>query len=149
MSDVRVPYPFTTEYMPLIADHFVDTVYNIDGVRLDYSIPSITYIDELIDSWRDPSSPMPESSLLTAGVYAGECMRLDVQGRWAYTSEVPVKFSPWTICLYTGADYCDPIGKAFKRYDLGRNDSLAYFAHVFLSKAKSTGSPNEGGPPTS
>lgn len=149
MNSIRLPYPFTKENMPLYAQDFVETVQRVDGVQLDYSVASISYIDDLIESFRGEDAPEPERTLVLAGAYVGECMRHEARGWWTETEGVSVKFTPWPVCLRIGPKYCDPIGKSFKRFKLGAGDSMAYFAHVFLDRRSPVNTPKQNGGETS
>lgn len=82
MNTIKLPYPFTPENMPAYAAEFVDLTRRVEGVQLDYSVESITFIDELLLSFHGEDAPKPNRTLVLAGAYVGECMRLDEHGEW-------------------------------------------------------------------
>ena len=69
--------------------------------------------------------------LFVLGCYLGEVMVRELGGQWTSTARSPLQgISPWpmVVVLPSGATW-DPIGKAYKRLELGDTEYLpAYFA---------------------
>jgi hypothetical protein len=70
-------------------------------------------------------------ALFVFGCYLGEVMVRHLRGQWVATSRSPLReVSPWpmVVLLPSGAAW-DPIGKAYKRLELGDSEYLpAFFA---------------------
>ena len=100
---------------------------------LDYSPQSLESLDEHIESLREDGLTAEDAAelLFVFGCYLGEVMRRALDGRWLPTSRSPLaQLSPWPMVLALGNDSAwDPIGKLYKRFELGDSEYLpAFFA---------------------
>lgn len=103
------------------------------GFDLDYSPASLETADAQIESLREEGHTGEEvaEALFVLGCYVGEVMARSLGGRWVATARSPLaQISPWpmVVMLRDGSAW-DPIGKAYKRLELGDSEYLpAYFA---------------------
>ena len=65
--DLRLPHPPTAEWMPEHATTAVTAAARVDGVELDYSVPSLHGVDGILGRFYDDSPPTdwPEVERLT------------------------------------------------------------------------------------
>lgn len=100
---------------------------------LDYSPGSLEDLDQEIESLREEGLGGEDVAevLFVFGCYLGEVMVRELGGRWAATPLSSLRsISPWpmVVVLEDGSAW-DPIGKAYKRLELGDSEYLpAYFA---------------------
>ncbi|MDH6129786.1 hypothetical protein [Kitasatospora sp. GP82] len=104
-------------------------------MELDYTAPSVQVVDEILDELRRDEVPLEDiaETLFGFGCYVGEVMVRNSQGSWRSRLgriEHEIYEFPFVIQL-SGSRSCDPIGKAFKRFKNGSEDSLMYFYTIF------------------
>jgi hypothetical protein len=98
----------------------------------DFSPASLERLDEQIEGLREDGLDGEDVAelLFVFGCYLGEVMVRRLGGRWAATPLSPLRaISPWpmVVALPDGSSW-DPIGKAYKRLELGDSEYLpAYF----------------------
>jgi hypothetical protein len=111
---------------------FVETNY---GVALDYSIQSLGQIDGVIDDLRqDHKFEDLQPLLFSVGCYVGEVLVRHAQATWRTPGSVgmaSVASSPIVVVMPDGRG-CNPVGKTYKRFQNGPEDSLAHFYHVMV-----------------
>jgi hypothetical protein len=106
--------------------------------ELDYSEASVDLVDAEVESWRDEGLTGEDvaEQLFVLGCYVGEVMVRLLAGRWVATLRSPLQgISPWpmVVALPSGATW-DPIGKVYKRLELGDSEYLpAYFSEAAAS----------------
>jgi hypothetical protein len=103
------------------------------GFELDFSTASLETADAQIESLREEGRTGEEvaEALFVLGCYVGEVMVRGLGGRWVATARSPLaQISPWPMVVMLGdGSAWDPIGKAYKRLELGDSEYLpAYFA---------------------
>jgi hypothetical protein len=108
---------------------------------LDFSPRSLEDVDAQIESLRDEGLTGEDAAeaLFVFGCYVGEVMVRHLGGHWVPTTRSPLRdVSPWpmVVLLPTGAAW-DPIGKAYKRLELGDSEYLPGF---FAAAAAGPGS---------
>jgi hypothetical protein len=102
-------------------------------LELDFSPRSLEDVDAQIESLREEGLDGEDAAeaLFVFGCYVGEVMVRHLQGHWIPTARSPLRdLSPWpmVVLLRTGAAW-DPIGKAYRRLELGDSEYLpAFFA---------------------
>ncbi len=102
-------------------------------LELDWSPASIEDVDGRIETLRDDGLAASEvaETLFVMGCYLGEVMVRALGGRWVPTRASAIAdLSPWpmVVALPDGSAW-DPIGKVFRRFELGDSDYLpAFFA---------------------
>ena len=102
------------------------------GFELDYSPASLETADAQIESLREEGHTGEEvaEALFVFGCYLGEVMARALRGRWVATARSPLaQISPWPmVVLLADGSAWDPIGKVYKRLELGDSEYLpAYF----------------------
>ncbi|HEY5906900.1 MAG TPA: hypothetical protein VIZ31_02595, partial [Vicinamibacteria bacterium] len=104
-------------------------------LELDFSPHSLEDLDVQIESLRDDglSGEDAAEALFVLGCYLGEVMVRHLRGQWVPTMRSPLRdLSPWpmVVQLPSGAAW-DPIGKAYRRLELGDSEYLpAFFANA-------------------
>ncbi len=140
---LRLRFPATAENAPDHADLAVKVAREEYEMDLDFSPASLEALDAQIDGLREEGLTGEEAAevLFVFGCYLGEVMVRGLGGRWAHTARSPLReVSPWpmVVVLPTGSTW-DPIGKAYKRLELGDSEYLpAFYA------AAQTGNPRGG-----
>jgi hypothetical protein len=98
---------------------------------LDGTIHSLEEVDVQIENLRDEGSTAEDVAevLFVLGCYVGEVMVRALGGQWLPTPRSPLKdLSPWpmVVVLPDGSAW-DPIGKTYKRLELGDSEYLPAF----------------------
>jgi hypothetical protein len=102
-------------------------------LALDYSPGSLEDLDAHIEDLREEGLTGEDAAeaLFVFGCYLGEVMVQHLSGRWVPTVRSPLRdLSPWpmVVMLRSGSAW-DPIGKAYRRLELGDSEYLpAFFA---------------------
>jgi hypothetical protein len=126
-------YPATPENALEHAQLAVEASREEFGDDLDYSPGSLEALDAEIDSLREEGFTAEDvaETLFVMGCYLGEVLLRSLRGRWVATPQSPLAgLSPWPMVVaLPGGTVWDPIGKAYKRLELGDSEYLpAYFA---------------------
>ena len=91
-------------------------------------------MDDIIESFRADRQSIQDvkETLFGFGCYVGEVLVRAAGGAWRENDEEHRKFmnAPFLVQLPSGT-ICNPIGKAFKRFNSGEEDDLPYFFTVF------------------
>jgi hypothetical protein len=105
------------------------------GVRLDYGPESLAQLDGIIDDLRrDQRFEALQTLLFSIGCYVGEVLVRHAGGRWRATEELGLgrlASSPIGVEMPDGRG-CNPVGRVYRRFQKGREDSLVAF---FLAMA--------------
>lgn len=133
--ELELQFPPTPEYADQLAELMVPAARKVSGVVLDYSPDSLTAVDGIIEQFRRDGVPAERiaSTLFCFGCYVGEVFVRNAGACWRSTEDTSMKdVCTFPLVLELGPDkFCNPIGKVFKRHDMGEVDSLPYFYHVF------------------
>jgi hypothetical protein len=137
---INLTDPPTPEFAATHAQNAVNAVRQIEGFELDYTPASVDRVDELVLKFHSERIPPEQVGwvVFSLGCYVGEVMVRHEGGRWAMPEELDVPkdaFSDMLVSLPNQVS-CNPIGKAFKRYEQGEGESLAYFYHVMTTQNK-------------
>ena len=108
------------------------------GDELDFSPASLEDLDAEIESIREEGLTGEEAAeaMFVFGCYLGEVMVRSLAGRWQPTPRSALAgVSPWPmVVVLPGGSTWDPIGKAYKRLELGDSEYLpAFFAAAAAS----------------
>lgn len=129
---LELRYPATPENA---ADHSrlaVELAREEFGLDLDYTPGSLEAVDAQIDSMREDGLTGEDAAeaLFVLGCYVGEVMARALGGRWVPTARSPLaRISPWPMVVVIGGSAWDPIGKVYKRLELGDSEYVpAFFA---------------------
>lgn len=103
------------------------------GDTLDFSPGSLETVDGEVETVREDGLTGEDAAeaLFVIGCYLGEVMVRHLGGRWTATARSPLAdLSPWPmVVLLPDGSAWDPIGKAYKRLELGDSEYLpAFFA---------------------
>jgi hypothetical protein len=129
---LRLRYPATPENAPDHAQLAVKAAWEEFETRLDYAPGTLENVDLQIESLREEGLTSEDAAelLFVLGCYVGEVMVRALGGRWIATARSPLAdVSPWPMVVQLTGSTWDPIGKAYKRFELGDTEYLpAYFA---------------------
>jgi len=121
---IPLPMEPTPENLPLLADYAVRMARDVSGIDLDYTPASLKHVDQIIDSVRGGAESEAMNSLVYfMGCYAGEVIIRNTTGSVWHSGPndalpmVHIKQGEMTGMI-------NPIGKAFKLFDKGLEDSL-------------------------
>jgi hypothetical protein len=113
-----------------IAAMAVPVVQENYGVTLDYGVATLKQLDGIIDDLRrDQRFEALQPLLFSIGCYVGEVLVRHAGGRWRGTEDLGmgvVASSPIAIEMPDGRG-CNPVGRVYKRFQKGREDSLVSF----------------------
>jgi hypothetical protein len=128
---LELRYPATPDNALDHAQLAVEAAYE-SGFDLDSSPHSLETADAQIESLREEGRTGEEvaEALFVLGCYVGEVMARSLRGRWVPTGRSPLAgISPWPmVVLLPDGSAWDPIGKAYKRLELGDSEYLpAYY----------------------
>lgn len=108
--------------VPVVAQNY--------GVTLDYSAASLRQLDTIVDDLRrDQRFEALQTLLFSMGCYVGEVLVRHAGGRWRTTPEPgtgKAASSPIAVEMPDGR-VCNPVGRVYRRFQKGREDSLAGF----------------------
>lgn len=100
------------------------------GVRLDYSPASLKELDTIVDDLRrDQRFEALQTLLFSMGCYVGEVLVRHAGGRWRTTEDLgmgKVASFPIAVEMPDGRG-CNPVGRVYRRFQKGREDSLRDF----------------------
>lgn len=130
---LELRYPASPENALDHAQLAVEAAWEEFEVHLDYSPGSLESVDVQIESLREEGLTGEDAAeaLFVLGCYVGQVMVRCLGGRWVATPRSPLAdVSPWPmVVLLPGGSTWDPIGKVYKRLELGDSEYLpAYFA---------------------
>ena len=113
-----------------IAAMAVPVVEQNYGVTLDYSPASLKELDTIVDDLRrDQRFEALQTLLFSMGCYLGEVLVRHAGGRWRTTQDLgmgKVSSSPIAVEMPDGRG-CNPVGRVYRRFQKGREDSLPAF----------------------
>ena len=141
---LRLRFPATADNAGAHAQLAVKVAREEYEVDLDFSPPSLERLDAQIDGLREEGLTGEEAAevLFVFGCYLGEVMVRGLGGRWTATARSPLReVSPWpmVVLLPSGSTW-DPIGKAYKRLELGDSEYLpAFYAAAAHPGGRSAG----------
>jgi hypothetical protein len=130
---LELRYPATPENALDHAQLAVEVAWSEFGLDLDYTPGSLEAVDAQVDSLREDGLTGEDAAeaLFVLGCYVGEVMARSLRGRWMPTARSRLAgISPWpmVVVLADGSAW-DPIGKVYKRLELGDSEYLpAFFA---------------------
>ena len=135
---LHLPFPPIAENGAALAQLFHDSVLEIDGVDLDYSVASLEWVDGFLQQHHDEGLTIANiaETVFVAGCYVGEVMCRQAGGRWVDRDADPhgagLLGMPILVALPHDST-ANPVGKAFKRFEGDSTDNLMYFYRVFTS----------------
>jgi hypothetical protein len=132
---LNLKYLPTPENARLFAADIVAVTKHANHRDLDYSETSLKNVDAILEEMRltGISSKEIAETLFGFGCYVGEVFVRNAGAQWRKTEDTRmqgVAASPLVLEL-PNHNYCNPIGKTFKRFENGEVDKLSYFFQVF------------------
>lgn len=128
---LQLRYPATADHALDHAQLAVEAVFERSGASLDYSPGSLEDLDACLEGLREEGLTGEEEGelLFVLGCYLGEVMVRALRGAWRETSATRLAgLSPWPLVVVLGdGSAWDPIGKTFKRLELGDAEYLPAF----------------------
>lgn len=121
-----VPSPSNAAEIAAMALPVVEQNY---GLKLDYSPASLEPLDAIVDDLRrDQRFEALQTLLFSMGCYVGEVLVRHAGGRWRTTQELGMggASSPIAVEMPDGRG-CNPVGRVYRRFQMGRDDSLPGF----------------------
>jgi hypothetical protein len=138
---LNLKFPPTPAFMARHADEAVQGAFRVDHKTLDFTVGSLTWIDETLGAFHNDGTHSDQiaETLFSFGAYVGEVMvRNNPGGRWV---DPPDDVAPlaggWPLVQLQNGQLVNPIGKAFKRVDLGDGENVPYFYSVFTKSPPS------------
>jgi hypothetical protein len=124
-----------------MAAQFVDFARAKGLANLDYTSKSLADVDRALDAVKAGGASKDEASglIYAAGCYVGEVFVREAGGIWRPVAELGgmAKVCSWPIAIeLPDASAANPIGKAFKRFENGSGDSLAFFWFAIANRKK-------------
>src|SRR5258708_16574898 len=128
---LQLRFPATPENALDHAQLAVEASWEENEVDLDYSPVSLERLDEQIEGLREQGLTGEDvaEALFVFGCYLGQVMIQGLGWRWVATARSPLPDlspSPMVVVLPGGSAW-DPIGKAYKRLELGDSEYLPAF----------------------
>jgi len=126
---LRLQFPPAPDNAHIFAQQYVDVVRNNDRFQLDYTAPTVEFVDAFLQRFSDAgiSSNDFAETIFVAGAYVGQLLVLHKNGQWISSAsvqqQVNYKLMPIVIYLPNGT-ITDPISQAFRRYAKGKKESL-------------------------
>lgn len=137
---LELRYPATPENALDHAQLAVEVAWEEFGLDLDFSPGSLEAVDAQIESLRDEGLTGEDAAeaLFVLGCYVGEVMARFLGGKWVPTGRSPLAdISPWPmVVVLPGGSAWDPIGKVYKRLELGDSEYLPAFYAAAASEAR-------------
>lgn len=141
---LELRYPASPENALDHAQLAVEAAYEDAELSLDYSPASLEDVDQQIEALREEGHTSEDvaEALFVMGCYVGEVIRRSCGGRWVPTARSPLAdVSPWPmVIVLPGGSAWDPIGKVYKRLELGDGEYLPAF-HAAALASVSRGRP--------
>jgi hypothetical protein len=135
---LRLKYPPTPTNAPKFATDLVGPASEISGVDLDYSVASLEAVDDIVEMMRQEgcTSDQVAETLFGFGCYVGEIFVRHAGGRWRNAAETSLaNVAGFPLVVELGQEnFCNPIGKEFKRLENGEEDNLPDFYQVFTAR---------------
>lgn len=134
---LQLRYPATPDNVGEHAALAVEVAREEFDDELDWSADSLDRADAQIESLREQglSAEDAAEALFVLGCYLGEVMRRELGGEWRPTGRSALRrMSPWpmVLVLSSGTTW-DPIGKVYKRFELGDSEYLPAYFHAAAS----------------
>ncbi len=131
----ELKYDITPENAPLFAADIVDITKEVKDVTLDYSVPSLQAVDQIIGEFHEDGVTIDDiaATVFGFGCYVGEVFVKNAQATWRVATQEEIEtIYGVPLILETGeSDTVNPIGKVIKRLEEGDEHDLPYFYRVF------------------
>lgn len=133
---LQLQFPATPEFAPRLAELAVNAARTYSQIELDYTPASLAAVDRIIEGFRQDgvSAEQMMEPLFAFGCYVGEVIIREHDARWRVTSETRMKdVSGFPLVVEFGTEnFCNPLGRVYKRMANGDTDSLVGFYAAFV-----------------
>lgn len=137
--NLKLKYDPVPENAAKFAEDIVNATKQISGDDLDYSPASLAVVDRIIEGFLQDGCKIDDikETLFGFGCYVGEVFVRAGRGFWrAPKTEWEIRLFGFPAVVELGPDNtCNPIGKVFKRLELGNSENLPYFYSVMAPGA--------------
>ena len=140
--NLRLQFAPTPENAAAHAQLAVDAARNVDHVELDYSPQSLSEVDRILGKFHAEKLRADQigETVFSFGCYVGEVLVRHLGGTWkipeqSFLSRLGFGSSNMMVVQMPNGIVWNPIGKAFKLLEDGKEDSVSYFYDVAASKA--------------
>jgi len=113
----------------------------IDHKTLDFSVESLRWVDATLFGFHEDGVKASDvaETLFRFGAYVGEVFIKNNPGaEWVNAPETGPFAGAWPLVSLGPDELVNPIGKAFKRVEIGVGEGLMYFYDVFARVRKPT-----------
>lgn len=135
--NLRLQFPPTPENAAALAKLAVDAAWNVDSIELDYSPQSLSKVDGIIGKFHSERLAPNQigSTIFSFGCYVGEVLVRHQNGVWkmperSFWSRLGLGGTNMMVVETPNGIVWNPIGKAFKLLENGKEDSVSYFYEV-------------------
>jgi hypothetical protein len=140
--NLRLQFAPTPENAAAHAQLAVDAARNVDHVELDYSPQSLAEVDRILGKFHAEKLRADQmgETVFSFGCYVGEVLVRHLGGSWqmperGFLARLGLGDSNMMVVQMPNGIVWNPIGKAFKLFENGKEDSVSYFYDVAVSKA--------------
>ncbi len=138
---LELRYPATAEKAGDFAELAVQAARQQAGIALDFTVESLERLDAEVESLRDEGYTGEDvaEALFVFGCYLGEVMVRRLSGGWIDARRSTLgAICPWPmVVVLPGGSTWDPIGKVYKRLELGDSEYLpAFFAAAAATRPR-------------
>jgi hypothetical protein len=130
---LNLKYQPVAKNAPLFARDIVEAARQYSGLDLDYSAASLRHVDDIIEDMRRDGVPMDAigETLFGFGTYVGEVFVRNAGAVWIDFDESHKRFTSHAFGIeMPGGAVRNPLGKVFKRFANGAEDSIEFFYQV-------------------
>jgi len=139
--NLRLQFAPTPENAAALAQLAVDAARNVDRLELDYSPQSLAEVDRILGKFHVERLRADQigETVFSFGCYVGEVLVRHLGGSWTmpeqgFLSRLVFGNSNMMVVQMPNGIVWNPIGKAFKLLENGKEESVSYFYDVAVSK---------------
>jgi hypothetical protein len=137
--ELHLSYAPVPENAAKLASVAVEALREVSGFELDYTPPSVVLVEEQIGRLVASETAVENvaSTLFCLGCYLGEVIVRNSGGHWERVENSPLEgLATWPMVVVMPNKSCwNPIGKVFKRFDLGEGENLVEFYSTVVDYA--------------
>jgi hypothetical protein len=140
--NLRLRFAPTPENAAALAQLAVDAARDVEHVELDYSPQSLAEVDRILGKFHAEKLRADQmgETIFSFGCYVGEILVRHLGGSWqmperGFLARLGLGDSNLMVVQMPNDIVWNPIGKAFKLLENGKEDSVSYFYAVAVSKA--------------
>ena len=134
--DLNLRFPATPQHASSHAELIVPLALELSRATLDFTPASLSDVDRIVEELRAGGVRLETvaETLFCFGCYVGEVSVRHEGASWRVAAETPMAgLSGAPLVLQLGPeDYCNPIGKVFKRFGEWNRGQSFVFLHCVL-----------------